>query len=83
METIDFGHLVARVRMLEGQARFTRAMLAAVMGTHPNPERLAELMSVTWSDLQTELGQPSSPEAVGAQSAWNALQHALEAMLRP
>jgi hypothetical protein len=80
---MDLQYLIARVEMLEGQARCTRHVLAALVATHPRPELLAETMATTWADLREELATSTAAASTaanwrnGATSAWNALQDQL------
>ena len=90
METpFDPKAVFARIEMLEGQTRSMRAVLAAVIASHPDPARAAAVMTVTWSDLQEKMSRPQSDAAKsatqhnmwnGARSAWNDLQEMLSSI---
>ena len=90
---IDPTYLLSRVEMLEGQARFLRQMLAAVIAASPNPTLVAEHMSLMWQDLREELlpnPQDSADQKAsrhnalnGAQTAWNTLNDGLRRPPRP
>ena len=84
--------LQSRLEMQEGQGHALRTILAALIVTHPDRDKLGNTLAIMWADLQTKLDHQQYPHSQertrrthrnGAMAAWQAIAPLLDDWLPP